>query len=211
MTATREAPASALVLAGVHHAALSVRDVDAASRWYGEVLGLAETFRREAATETVVVLHSSGLRTTLGLVEHTHRGAGFAPRNVGLDHLAFRVASEAGLWAWSRRLADCGVAHSGPVETPFGGMLQFCDLDGIALALFWERGAEPGGPGSDTSAPRPHAVFAPPPPGPGPTPLVPEPFDDAAAGVEPLAGRVLSADPHTGGGRSGTPTPREEP
>jgi len=31
------------------------------------------------------------------------------------------------------------VTNSGLIETPFGGMLNFADLDGIALALFWER------------------------------------------------------------------------
>jgi catechol 2,3-dioxygenase-like lactoylglutathione lyase family enzyme len=146
VTTTEAARLTDGALGGLHHAALSVRDVDAASRWYADVLGLEETFRREGPTETVVVLHSVGGGTSLGLVEHKERGAGFAPQNVGLDHLAISVLSEAELWAWSRRLSDCGVAHSGPVETPFGGMLQFCDLDGIALALFWERGAEPGVP-----------------------------------------------------------------
>jgi catechol 2,3-dioxygenase-like lactoylglutathione lyase family enzyme len=132
---------SATALGGVHHAALSVRDVEAASRWYRDVLGLEETFRRQADGQTVVVMHSPGLRTTLGLVEHRDRGHGFSPCNVGLDCLAFRVGSRSALWAWSGRLERCGVAHSGPVETPFGGMLHFCDRDGIALALFWERRA----------------------------------------------------------------------
>jgi catechol 2,3-dioxygenase-like lactoylglutathione lyase family enzyme len=142
---------AAVELAGVHHAALSVRDVEAASRWYRDVLGLEETFRRQADGQTVVVMHSPRLRTTLGLVEHRDCGHGFSPCNVGLDCLAFAVSSRQALWAWSGRLERCGVAHSGPVDTPFGGMLHFCDRDGIALALFWERGpgAAPGRAGAD--------------------------------------------------------------
>jgi glyoxylase I family protein len=142
-------PVSA-ALAGLHHAALSVSDVDASSRWYREVLGLEETFRREGETATVVVLQFPGLAATLGLVGHRPAGRGFAPHNLGLDHLAFRVASRQALWAWSHRLDDCGIANSGFVQTPFGGMLHFADPDGIALALFWERAGDTA-PGTSTT------------------------------------------------------------
>ncbi len=137
---TRPAETSAIAaLAGLHHAALSVRDVDAASRWYKEVLGLEETFRRESDTHTVVVMGFPGLRATLGLVGHKHRGQPFSPTNLGLDHVAFCVSTGEELRAWARRLEERGVPSSGVIDTPFGGMLHFTDPDGIALALFWER------------------------------------------------------------------------
>ncbi len=72
------------------------------------------------------------------MVQHTG-GEGFDPSNLGLDHLAFSVTSGEELEAWARRFDERGMTHSGPLETPFGGMLNFTDLDGIALALFWER------------------------------------------------------------------------
>lgn len=125
-------------LTGLHHAALSVKDLDASIEWYRDVLGLEETFRRESETQRVVVMRFPGLRQTLGLVEHTGPGVAFSPANVGLDHLAFSVASKEELEAWPGRLDERGVTHSGAVETPFGGMLNFKDPDGIALALFWE-------------------------------------------------------------------------
>jgi glyoxylase I family protein len=125
-------------LAGLHHAALSVRDLDASIQWYGDVLGLEPTFRQDLDTRRVVVMRFPGLRQTLGLVQHTG-GEAFDPRNLGLDHVAFSVSSGEELEAWAGRLDERGVTHSGPTETPFGGMLNFADLDGIALALFWER------------------------------------------------------------------------
>ena len=134
-----EALSTLTPLAGLHHAALSVRDVDAASRWYRDVLGLEETFRRETDTHTVVVMRFTGLRATLGLVEHKESGSAFSPSNLGLDHLAFSVSSHEELQGWARRLQQCGVPSSGVIDTPFGGMLYFNDPEGIALALFWER------------------------------------------------------------------------
>lgn len=126
-------------LAGLHHAALSVKDLDASVEWYRDVLGLEETFRQELEGRRSVVMSFPGLRDTLGLVEHDRAGEGFEPANLGLDHLAFRVSSGDELAVWAARLDGHGLAHSGAMETPFGGMLYFKDLDGIALALFWER------------------------------------------------------------------------
>jgi glyoxylase I family protein len=128
-----------VTLTGIHHAALSVRDVDVSSDWYRRVLGLDETFRRESESRRIVVMRFPGLRATVGLVQHCDVGSEFNPHNRGLDHLAFSVESADELWGWPGRLDEHGVSYSGPDETPFGGMLHFQDPDGIALALFWER------------------------------------------------------------------------
>jgi glyoxylase I family protein len=127
-------------LAGTHHAALSVTDLDASIAWYQQVLGFEVIFQDESEGRRMTVLRFPGQRATLGLVQHTEPGAQFSPSNVGLDHLAFSVESAEELWAWPPRLEERSVPYAGPVETPFGGMLHFKDLDGIALALFWERG-----------------------------------------------------------------------
>jgi catechol-2,3-dioxygenase len=119
--------------------ALSVGNLDDRIRWYRDVLGLEEMFRQDSDDRRMVVLQFPGSSHTLGLVEHPGAVAGFDPRTMGLDHLAFSVTSGEELAAWAGRLGERGVAHSGPVETPFGGMLHFEDPDGIALALFWDR------------------------------------------------------------------------
>lgn len=126
-------------LAGLHHAALSVGELDASIRWYEDVLGFEPTFRQDLESRKVIVMRLAGTGQTLGLVEHLSAGEAFKPQNVGLDHLAFSVTSGEELESWARRLDEHGVTNSGPIETPFGGMLHFADPDGIALALFWER------------------------------------------------------------------------
>lgn len=126
-------------LAGLHHAALSVRDLDASARWYSEVLGLEETFRRDEDSRRMLVMRFPGRSETLGLVEHEGAGQGFNAANLGLDHLAFNVGSMEELETWAHRFDEWQVTNSGCIGTPFGAMLNFEDPDGIALALFWER------------------------------------------------------------------------
>lgn len=81
---------------------------------------------------------------SVGLVEHGRAGDdggvdAFDPRRVGLDHLAFTVATSDELEAWVARLDEHGIDHSGIVEIPPGAILNFKDPDGVSLALFWDR------------------------------------------------------------------------
>ena len=77
---------------------------------------------------------------SVGLVEHRPApGDAFDPRHIGLDHLAFTVATEDELAAWADRLSEGGIEHSGVVPIPPGAILNLKDPDGIAIALFWDR------------------------------------------------------------------------
>ena len=100
---------------------------------------LVEELRLESDDRRSVILRLPASRQQIGLVEHHPSAASFDPRNVGLDHVAFAVASGQEMEAWATRLEEHGVASSGVIETPFGAMLHFTDPDGIALALFWNR------------------------------------------------------------------------
>jgi glyoxylase I family protein len=128
-------------LTGFHHAALTVRDLDLSIEWYARVLGFEELFREEAEVRRGCVMSFPGGAIGVGLVEHRGRDHGetFDPTIVGLDHLAFTVASKEELGAWAQRLSDAGVEHSGAIEVPPGLILNFKDPDGIALSLFWDR------------------------------------------------------------------------
>jgi len=128
-----------LPLTSYHHTALSVRSVDASSEWYCHLFGFEEEFRSESDDRRLVVLSTPDPPLMVGLVEHRGGEGTFDPKNLGLDTLAFNVESREALEAWETRLTDEGVTHGGLLEAPFGGMLNFKDPDGIALALFWER------------------------------------------------------------------------
>lgn len=129
-------------LDGFHHAALTVSDLKRSAAWYAQVLGMVEVFREDSPSRRAVVYRFADGGTSVGLVEHAESGhAGFDPAVVGLDHLAFSVATQQDLRDWAAHLENHGVAHSGPIPVPSGEILNFKDPDGIALALFWDKGA----------------------------------------------------------------------
>lgn len=126
-------------LAGFHHVALTVADLDASAAWYERVLGLVVLFREDGEERRAVVFGFPGGGHAVGLVWHASTTAGFDPRVVGLDHLSFVVERREDLDAWARRLDGEGVAHSDVVDVPPGAILNFKDPEGIALAIFWDR------------------------------------------------------------------------
>lgn len=125
-------------LSGFHHVALSVSDCDASAAWYMAVLGFEELFREESPDRRACVMRFPASGYSIGVVEHSGADGAFDIRQIGLDHVAFAVESRAELEHWEQRLADRGVEHSGVVDIPAGAILNFKDLDGIALALFWD-------------------------------------------------------------------------
>ena len=127
-------------LVGLHHAALTVTDVERSARWYQDVLGMEEVFSEEGETRRAVIMRISGAGAAFAIVQHI--GAeqpGFDPRRTGLDHLAFTVTHRGDMDAWAARLSAHGVAYDGPFDVPPGAILNFKDPDGIALSLFWDR------------------------------------------------------------------------
>jgi glyoxylase I family protein len=126
---------------GIHHVALTVTDVDASVAWYTSVLGFEELFREEGEARRACVMRYPGGGVSIGLVQHAGtEGDVFTPVRLGLDHVAFTVATLEELDAWAARLSAAGIDSSGPIDVPPGAILNFKDPDGIPLALFWDRG-----------------------------------------------------------------------
>ena len=124
----------AVKLTELGHVSLFVRDLEAALRFYRDLLGLRETGRgkggRIAFLSAGVHHHDVSLEVARATGERPARGA------PGLYHIAFRVAGTAGDLAAARREAE------GHGLVPFGEMAgatpSFCvkDPDGNEIELY---------------------------------------------------------------------------
>lgn len=123
---------------GFTHVSLSVTDLEASLRFYRDVLGLStvtEPYDGEMFEGREAMLLAG--RTALCLQCHTaSTGAKFDPRQTGLDHLAFAVASREDLEVFAEHLTTQGVEHSGVKPLPgFGDFIELRDPDGVLVEL----------------------------------------------------------------------------
>ncbi|TDO43425.1 catechol 2,3-dioxygenase-like lactoylglutathione lyase family enzyme [Kribbella sp. VKM Ac-2527] len=118
---------------GLSHVSLSVRDCDAAKRFWVEVLGF-EVFSEEP-THCFLFDRAVGLAVIISDHDRTVSGT-FDEHNVGLDHLAYAVPSVEALLSWQQRLATLGVPHSPIVETDAGHHLNLRAPDELAIELY---------------------------------------------------------------------------
>ena len=109
---------------GVLETCLYAADLDAAERFYADVIGLA-AFAREpgrhvflrCGNAVFLVFNAERTRLTAGAVG----GVPIPPHGAdGAGHVAFRVP-EAGLDRWRTRLSDAGVPIEAEVDWPGGG------------------------------------------------------------------------------------------
>jgi glyoxylase I family protein len=118
---------------GISHVSLSVADMDAAARFWTEVMGfetIAENPRyrffihREAHLAVLVSDHESAVT------------APFDELRIGLDHLALAVPDVECLRSWEQRLTTLGVPNSGITEAEGGHHLNLRAPDNLPLELF---------------------------------------------------------------------------
>lgn len=126
-------------ITGVSHIDLTVTDLDRSEAFYRELLGATRLLdgRNDANHfNSRYVLHPDSL-LVIGLVQHDEpAAASFDEHRVGLDHLAFNVATRDELDAWLARLDELGIEHSGIAEEEPWDVLVFRDPDNIQLELF---------------------------------------------------------------------------
>jgi glyoxylase I family protein len=124
-------------IAGGHHIALTVTDVDRSTRWYSDLLGLQVVFQGEDDTVRFKVLAHPGSGWIVGLRQYAGGPGGrFDEFRIGLDHFAFAVSSVEDLRLWEAQLEQLGVTYTPMTQTPIGTVVVFRDPDNIQLE-FW--------------------------------------------------------------------------
>jgi len=132
-------------LAGFHHFAATVSDIDASADWYERVFGmgrLSMTFPHHHAEQAgyAVLLIEPRSGIAIGLHHHDDNdGEPFRENRTGLDHMAFAVPSHDELDAWVSWLDSLGIENSRVVDVtapmPYS-VVVFRDPDNIQLELF---------------------------------------------------------------------------
>ncbi|HEY4187323.1 MAG TPA: VOC family protein [Polyangia bacterium] len=124
---------------GLHHVGLAVSDLPATARFFTECLGWS--IAREVPSYPAIFVTNGDAFVTLWKIPDD--AAPFDRRkNVGMHHLAIRVASEAGL----TNLFEKAKAHPGVVidfapEPQGGGPARHCMLfepSGVRLEFIWK-------------------------------------------------------------------------
>jgi glyoxylase I family protein len=131
-----------IVTGSVAHVRLTVCDIDRSRAFYEKVFGWPVALEvpadaDEATREQLGFLFGGVLyRMKHGFLGLRPVGTGKLDENrVGLDHLAFPVASLADLEDAVGHLDECGVAHEGVKDIGYSYILEFRDPDNIALEL----------------------------------------------------------------------------
>jgi glyoxylase I family protein len=120
---------------GFSHMALSVTDSKRSADFYAELLGGQVIDVSDSISPFHICMAGS---TIVGFRAHPGIAAGdaFDHNRVGLDHVAFAVATADELEEWRQRLDDLAVKHSGVQEDPTGWHLNARDPDNVAIEFF---------------------------------------------------------------------------
>ena len=124
-------------IAGAHHIAFTVSDVDRSAAWYCDLLGMQVVMQGDDDSVRFRVLMHPEAGWVLGVRHYPgHDDSAFDEHRTGLDHFAFTVTSRDELDSWQAELERRGVVYSPVAETPIGSVIVFRDPDNIQLE-FW--------------------------------------------------------------------------
>jgi catechol 2,3-dioxygenase-like lactoylglutathione lyase family enzyme len=123
-----------VTLSGAHHTRIPVSDLDAAVRWFVDLLGYEEEFpfKKDGATFGWALRHSDG-GPSLTLIEDAERAAACR----GFPLFAFGVPDEKTVRELAKRLDERGIAHGGVQPAIVKVKLPFVEgPDGILFGFY---------------------------------------------------------------------------
>ncbi len=118
----------------IDHVEVFVRDLDAAAKWYCDVLGLTLIHRWNPEP---IFLGVGGTALALFLAEgpsRTARAEPSTPSATGWHRVAWRTTKD-GFDAAQRHLKDRGIAFRGPIDHDIAWSIYFTDPDGNPLEI----------------------------------------------------------------------------
>lgn len=130
-------------ISGVHHIALTVRNLAVSEPFYARLFGVEAiaTMPGEGWTRRIF-RPIPGL--TIGLTQHdAGEDVLFTPVQPGLDHIGFACADSSAIEEWRSHLDAVGIEHSAIMEESFGTALVVKDPDDIPLEFY--LAAQPDG------------------------------------------------------------------
>ena len=123
---------------GLHHVALTVRDLSVSVPWYESLFDAKPVLDEDTEPGFHHTVYLVGDGQLFGLHQHSKPPpeGGFSEFRPGLDHVSFSVADHGELEKWASRLDELGIEHGEIKDASYGSGLSFRDPDGIALELF---------------------------------------------------------------------------
>jgi glyoxylase I family protein len=120
------------------HVALTVRDLSVSAPWYGALFGSDPAIDEDTDPDLHHTVWVVGNGTLIGLHQHgtPTPPETFSEFRIGLDHVAFGVATRTDLEKWAARLDELGVPHGDIKDAHYGSGLSFRDPDGLPLEFF---------------------------------------------------------------------------
>ncbi|HLF72168.1 MAG TPA: VOC family protein [Dehalococcoidia bacterium] len=121
---------------GVRHAAIRVRDLEAAKTWYRDVLGM--TVEDEFAGRGIFVRFGPYYHHDLAIFQADAAAPAPAPNSVGLMHIALLVDSLRGVREWYHHLKAKGVEVRGS-DHGVTRSIYFTDPDGNPFEIYCDN------------------------------------------------------------------------
>ena len=130
-----------MLIRGINHITLKVRDLPASDRFYREILGLRPVGKRPG-----MLFYSAGAHHhDLALLQVGPGAASPASHQTGLAHFCLDVVDEAALITLYRKCLDAGIVISGGVSHTVMHAFYALDPDGHVVELGVDTAAETWG------------------------------------------------------------------